>query len=83
MGTEIQVGPSGTKLLPLTVASGHGAGAQDGQSTGGHGAGAQDGQSAGGHGAGAQGGHSAGGHSRAKVSVNISKQATTDAGSGA
>jgi hypothetical protein len=44
MGTEIQVGPSGTKLLPLSVASGH---------------------------------------SKAKVSVNISKQATNDAGSGA
>jgi hypothetical protein len=44
MGTEIQVGPSGTKLLPLSVASGH---------------------------------------SKAKVSVNVSKQATTDAGSGA
>ena len=54
MGTEIQVGPSGTKLLPLTVVSGHG-----------------------------EGGHDEGGHSTAKVSVNISKQATNDAGSGA
>jgi len=29
MGTEIQVGPSGTKLLPLTVAGGHGSAKAD------------------------------------------------------
>src|SRR5580704_9104037 len=44
MGTEIQVGPSGTKMLPLTVVGGHSAAGQ-----GGHSAGEQGGHSAAGH----------------------------------
>ena len=44
MGTEIQVGPSGTKMLPLTVVGGHSAAGQ-----GGHSAGGQGGHSAAGH----------------------------------